>query len=149
MKKKLSKGKHALVDNEDYKFINSFKWSFSEYAVRWKNIRMHRVIMNAPYGLDVDHIDGNKFNNQKFNLRICSRTENIRNSKKRTNLSSIYKGVSWQKNENRWQTSIRFNGKLFGLGKFKNERHAAMAYDIWAKEMFVQFAKLNFQQTIT
>ena len=89
---KLSKGMVALVDDEDYEYLNQFKWYLTHshykhyYAIRsvcvnkkYKSIRMHRDIMMPNHNQEIDHIDHNGLNNQKLNLRICSRAENSRN----------------------------------------------------------------------
>jgi len=68
----------ALVDDEDYDNLSQHKWYFSDgYAVRdHKRVAMHRQIMGFPKGMVVDHIDGNRLNNQRHNLRICTQREN-------------------------------------------------------------------------
>ena len=115
MKKiKLSKGKVALVDNEDYIWLNQWKWHFMAggYAMRHlrisedknsKLIYMHRQILNTPKGLESDHINRNKLDNRKENLRVATRSQNNMNRKKRINCTSKYKGVSWHKQRKKWQ----------------------------------------------
>jgi len=117
------------------------------YAVRADGntkTSMHREIMNAPKGLDVDHIDGNGLNNRKSNLRLCTHAENVHNSRPMRNGSSKYKGVCWHKTYKKWYSSIGKTGKRFYLGRFDNEIDAALAYDKKAKELFGEFAYLNF-----
>lgn len=103
MKKiKLTSGKFALVDDDMFEELNKFSWCLNGgYAIRGysKNgkqakLKMHRVIMNTPKGMDTDHIDNNKLNNQRNNLRVCTRSQNCMNRKKRStpNLSSSFKG---------------------------------------------------------
>jgi len=97
---KLTKEKFTLLDDEDFDEINKFKWQATKtgYATRntkGKTIRIHRLVMNAPKGMMVDHIDHNTLNNQKSNLRICTHTQNQQNQKNRQHGrgSSKYKGV--------------------------------------------------------
>ena len=157
----LSRGKVALVDDEDFEWLNQWKWSLSQlgtnrkyrsiyYAHRtqWykngvqRDISMHRLILDAPKGLEVDHIDGNGLNNQRSNLRLCTRTQNARNARRRKNGSSRFKGVC-KTREGRWNARIYANGKRANLGVFKNEADAARAYDAAAAEAFGEFARLN------
>ncbi len=84
---KLTQGKHALVDNEDYLLISQNKWTYNEgYAVRtiWLynpteqiHISMHQQIMNTPFGYDTHHINNNRCDNRKKNLVICTRKEHF------------------------------------------------------------------------
>lgn len=149
----LSKGKVALVDDADFDWLNQWKWHCSVlgYAVRnalpsekvKKTVRMHRVILGTPDGVDTDHIDGNKINNQRANLRQASRTENGRNRKSHARSSSAFKGVYWFKASKKWRAQIRVNKKLKDLGLFKLEIDAAKAYNAAAREHFGDFARLN------
>lgn len=140
------------VDDEDYDMLNKYKWHltkpgyvYSTNVIKNKKISMHRLIMNPPSYMDVDHKDHNKQNNQKFNLRICTHSENMEN-RLVTELGDFkkykYKGVTWQPNINMWKCRI-FYGKTIILGYFINELAAANCYDYWAKYYFGEFAKLN------
>ena len=149
---KLSQGKVALVDDEDFESLNQFKWSATKigntfYAVR--NIRvdgkrtpqyMHGAIMK---GKGIDHRDGNGCNNQKSNLRFCTKSKNAMNMRKQENTSSIYKGVYFNKPARKWLASIGINGKPIHLGCFDSEIEAAKAYNAKAIEFFCEFANLN------
>ena len=150
-------GKHAgkyvaLVDDEDFEALNEIKWSImkcprSLYAVkiirvngRTATIRMHQLVLN---GKGIDHIDGNGLNNQKYNLRFCTNSENQMNVRKQKNTSSIYKGVCFHKITGKWMAHIRINGKRIHLGLFISEVDAAKAYNAKAIELFCGFAHLN------
>lgn len=151
----LSKGEYGRVDDEDFERLNQHKWFISAngYAVRnredWKTnpglIRMHRVIMNTPEGLDTDHRNGNKLDNRKRNLRICTRSQNNANIRKYKNKSSTYKGVCWDKSRKKWLVSLKQGYNQIHIGRFDSEIHAAMAYDIWAKDLFGEFSYTNFK----
>ena len=104
---------------------------------------MHRFILNAPKGQYVDHRDRNGLNNQKRNLRFCTQSQNMMNLKSSTGTSK-YKGVSWNIKYKRWQSHIRLNYKLKNLGSYNSEIEAALAYDHAARELFGEFARLNF-----
>lgn len=124
----------ALVDDEDYKYLSEYKWfNMAGYAVRQKykigsgkanrkvqTIRMHRWIMGFPEGKEIDHIDGNRLNNQKTNLRICSRNQNAFNSKTRSDNTSGFKGVIWSNQKNGWSVIVQKNRKVHYGGTFKD-----------------------------
>ncbi len=161
----LTRGFVTKVDNEDFEWLNQWNWyvntppnHYSSYVHRQvrdpilKNKRgyakqvlilMHRQIMNVPKGQHVDHIDGDGLNNQRINLRTCSHPENLWNQRKRTNnYSSIYKGVT--RNKNKWSVVLMVNGVWHNLGVFACEKAAAKEYDKLAKLVFGEFALLNF-----
>jgi len=155
----LTQGKFAIVDAEGYDRLVKYKWSCSQdgnnfYAYTFlsegnkkKRVFMHRLIMNAPEGLVVDHIDRNGLNNRKCNLRLCTKAQNVQNSRPRRNRSSKYKGVFWNKLNKKWSASIHKGDKRIYLGGFDDEIEAALAYDRKAAELFGEFAYLNFRTT--
>jgi hypothetical protein len=157
---KLSQGKVALVDDEDFEYLNQFKWhasgnsKYTYYAMhrnKDRNLLMHRIIMNTPDNLEVDHIDHNGLNNQRLNLRNCSHSENIKNMLIRNKKISCTKeikiksrGVSinigWRKYINKageekiyyskpkFVAYLTINGKLKNLGRFETEEEANARY---------------------
>jgi len=136
---------YTKFDKEDLDKIKVFKWRLinTGHVGGDKKLLLHRLIMDCPKKLDVDHIFGDSLDNRKSQLRLATRAQNIRNSKIQKH-SSIYKGVQFYKAYGTWMCRIVFNRKSIFIGYFKEERHAGMAYDIWAKELFGEFAKLNF-----
>lgn len=143
----LTRGQVALVDNKHFDWLNQYSWHCTNkgYAAARVNgtfVLMHRLIMNAPPGVEIDHIDGEKSNNQESNLRLASRAENAWNSKKPCGARSLYKGVSWSRGL--WVASIKVNGKRYHLGCYKTQTTAALAYDHAARKHFGKFARLNF-----
>lgn len=149
----LNKGKYTLVDNKDYDHLSQWKWCITNggYARRTISkdgkvvgISMHRLIMDTPDGMETDHINHDKLDNQRQNLRICTKSQNHFNRLKNRVGSSYYRGVSWNKQKKSWETAIKLNKKRIFIGYFKNERYAAMAWDIWAKDLYGKFARLNF-----
>ena len=150
-----NKGKYvALVDDEDFERVNQFKWSVSinhtsVYASRKLKDNdkvtiqyMHQFLLETNWG---DHIDGNGLNNQRYNLRKATHHQNQMNRRSHIKSSSIYKGVRWIESRKYWRAHIRFNKRLIHLGVFINEVDAAKAYDEKAKELFKDFASLNFK----
>ena len=154
----LSLGKEAIVDEEDYsRLIAMGSWyakmshagSRTLYAARKKNgarslVYMHRVILNAPSHLQVDHINGNGLDNRKSNIRLCAQADNLRNRGANKHSSSKFKGVVWDKQHNKWRAQIGSKGKTLFLGCFEDQAKAARAYDAQARELHGDFAKLNF-----
>jgi hypothetical protein len=157
---RLTQGKYAIVDPENYERLNSKKWyavkeGRNYYAVRnitvnkrKRPVQMHRVIMNARPGQFIDHINHNGLDNRIANLRQASRAENNWNARKRKGkCSSKYKGVCWFRVRKKWQARIQVNGKGIFLGFFDDEIEAAKAYDAAAKKYYGEFAYLNFKTT--
>lgn len=146
----ISKGKFTMVDDEDFEHLKNQRWSFSNgYVAGWdksdrKVKRLHRMLLKAPVGSCVDHIDGDPLNNQRCNLRFCAQNLNNANAvKRRTDMSSRFKGVSrsWHGN---WKSYIKVDGKYIHGGMWETEREAAIAYDIMALKYFGDFARPNF-----
>jgi hypothetical protein len=152
----LTKGAVAIVDDADYERMTTHRWCLtsSGYARRsinpargkpYQHEFMHRVIAGAPKGTVVDHINGNKLDNRRENLRICSAAENRWNRPKPQCASrSQYKGVHFIPTSDRWRAAIYVKHKKHNLGTFATELDAAQAYDRAAKELHGQFAVLNF-----
>lgn len=143
--------KTVLLDVED-EHLRDLYYAGVTYAMREvedKTTYMHRVIMNCPEGMQVDHINGNKKDNRRSNLRICSASQNMANRSKPSNNTSGYKGVGWRKSRCKWIASIRVNSNLYHLGSFDCKHQAALTYDIAAKKYFGEFADLNFNLELT
>ena len=156
---KLTQGLFAKVDDEDYEWLNQWKWCAHKcrntfYAVRTvfingrqTTLQMHGLIMgDNPLRLMIDHNDGDGSNNQKLNLQFCTNQENGMNRKKSKNCSSKYMGVRWNKLRQKWEVYIQVYGKYKYLGLFGIEEDAARAYDKAAVERNPNFKRLNFPE---
>ena len=154
---KLTQGKHAIVDPEDFERLNKHKWYAARdtrtfYAHRKKrvgkkyvSIGMHRQILDPPNHLVVDHINHNGLDNRKANLRLATSAQNSYNRRQvRKSKSSKYTGVSWKERTKKWAAIICYKRENIIVGYFKDEIQAAKAYDKAAKKYHGEFATLNF-----
>lgn len=158
-----TEGLVALVDDEDYPLLSRFSWLPSDgpgngttycvmsYPLRrggkrdYITIPMHRLIIPARRGWEVDHRDTNGLNNQKSNLRECTRSQNIANTRTINRpKSSRFKGVHFHKGKGKWIARIKVNQKAVFYRGFDDETEAARAYDAKARAVFGEFARLNF-----
>ncbi len=149
----LTKGYVALVDAEDFGRVNAHKWtamvhdkgSYKRvYAYRkqgGKNVYLHQFILGSKR---VDHHDHDGLNNQRYNLRGIGQSGNIANARKTTKTkSSLFKGVFWCTQRQKWMARIKLHGKAMHIGTFKDEVDAATAYNFKAFELFGEFAHCN------
>jgi hypothetical protein len=106
---------------------------------------MHRVVMGLAHGdpLKVDHIDGNKANNQRSNLRVCTHAQNLWNKPKSKKNTSGFKGVQKMKDCKNWRAIIRANGKTIHIGMFPTPEEAYAAYCKKAREIHGEFANVD------
>lgn len=164
----LTQNKFALVDDENYEWLNQWKWCTLKiktkignlfYATRAitqksgkpgkrKMVSMHRQILGLKQGdgKQTDHQNHNGLDNREYNLRVCTQFQNNCNRLPTGGISK-YKGVTRQRYKHyksKWKASIKYNRKIIYLGYFENEIEAAKAYDKKAKELFGEFAYLNF-----
>lgn len=150
----LTQGKVAQVSDHRFEYLNQWKWCASYWDGKWYAMRrvrpfptpiyMHRLILNAPKGMQVDHRDNDGLNNQDENIRLCTQAENLRNKGKQKNNTSGFNGVYWDKAFQRYFSSIGIRGKNIHLGHFDDPVEAAHAYDKAAKKYHGEFARLNF-----
>lgn len=151
MELSISRGKYtALIDSDDIELVNQYRWHITSKGYVENHIvgMLHRLIMKASKDKVVDHINRNPLDNRKSNLRLCYKAENCRNRKKQLNTSG-YKGVNWNNHrKGAWIAHICFKYRDYNLGRFKDVFHAAMARDIWAKELHGEYADLNFPNGI-
>lgn len=147
-------GAVTVVDDEDYPFISQWNWRLSDngYAIRHVShqgkkyvIRMHRVLAGAPEGAQVDHVNGDRLDNRRANLRLATNRENSCNRNRRRKVLVRLKGVYQTRSGNRWYSRIRVSGRAIYLGTFDSKEDAARAYDKAAKMHHGRFAVLNFE----
>lgn len=149
----LTQGKVAIVDDKDFEWLNQFKWYAMRSTNNWyasrvvkrfgnqRSILMHREITRAPVGMDVDHINHDGLDNQRSNLRVCTRSENLANQSAKPNNTSGRKGVSWDARTKKWIAFISQNNKTRNLGRFGTIEEAHVAYSQEARNIFGEFAR--------
>lgn len=143
-----------LFDDIDKELVNSKTWKIvdkntghTKYAITKPGGKfMHRLIMDCPKGLEVDHINGNGLDNRRINLRICSRSQNSCNRPAPSNNITGYKGVYWDENKNRYRAVITKDKVVYRLGRYKTAREAAVAYNLAAKKYHGVYAFINILQ---
>lgn len=149
---------YVLVDDDDYDKVIKFKWHIAKhvctgtfYAVRNKAVRepenpyisMSRFIVNAPLKIEVDHINLNKLDNRKANLRLANHSENGMNKNLQRNNTSGFKGVHFDKSRGNYQSYIMVNQKKIHGGRFNSKLDAAKRYNELAIKYHGKFARLN------
>lgn len=146
-------GYEVLVDDDDYELLNQYKWHYIRgYAKRQKKrqelketgrpitVSMHRFIMKPPPGMEVDHIDGNRLNNQRSNLRIVQPIENRMNKPNKCGFLGAKKDGSTR---NTYRAQIFYKGKTIHLGSYKSAKEANQAYVKKARELYGELSVLS------
>lgn len=139
----VGKSNFAIIDDKDLEMVSSYRWALcsKRYAAAWHNsktILMHRLILNPPIGLFVDHVNGDGLDNRRSNLRHCDYRQNGANRKPKGRFLGV------QMRDGRFRAYIK---KTY-LGVFNSERDAAIAYDTAARVEHGEFANLNFPSVV-
>ena len=144
-------GLYAVVDAADYATVAAQTWFLSAgvYAISSrrngaKATYMHRVIIGAPEGIDVDHINGDRLDNRRGNLRLATRSENMRNATLRRNNTSGFVGVSWNGRRGKWVARLKVGARHLNAGYFNDAASAARARDAAARTHYGEFATFNY-----
>lgn len=147
-------GRVALVDADDFWDLADYDWYVTAGGYAFRNtstdktinrpVYMHRQILQTPIGFETDHVNGDKLDNRRANLRVCTRQQNTWNRRKLSTRETLspYKGV-WVDGF-AWIAQITVDGQLVKSEHFAVEEEAARAYDDLARKHFGAFARLNF-----
>ena len=150
-----------LVDDADTHLLANHTWTISRYGSTFyayrqtstiggtpsRKLYLHREVLNAPDGVNVDHINGNGLDCRRSNLRLADQTLNNANARPRVG-TSRFKGVYFDRSRGKWSARIQSRGRQSFLGRFDSEEEAALAYDAAASVHFGQFARLNFPKRV-
>lgn len=150
-------GSNFVIDADDFETVSEFTWFKGKrgYPVAhtsrkslegYKTFTLHRLIFGFPSNYDIDHINGNKMDNRRDNLRGCNHQQNMFNQNKRSTNTSGFLGVSLMKNCGKFEAYIHPNGKKIQLGLFISAEEAAVARDKAAVQYFGSYARLNFPE---
>ncbi|QJT70429.1 hypothetical protein [Microcystis phage MaeS] len=149
----LSNGDVTIVDDEDFEYLNQFKWYLGNYGYARRNAKVndgkrktlfiHRIVTNALDGEVIDHINRNRLDNRKENLRKVTMQQNRINSDNQTGNTSHFRGVSYNKRTGKRKAQIKCNYKTHTLGYFSTEEEAALKYNESAVKYFGEYAVLN------
>lgn len=147
----ISDGSIAKVDTEDYERIASYHWhkdgaGYARTNLWNKNMkpRMHRLVLEGvSTKLHIDHINGDRLDNRKSNLRICTCSQNVMNRGPQANNSSGFKGVIFDKSRNKWRAEICVDKKRIYLGRYETAEKAAEAYNFAAIKYHGEYAFIN------
>lgn len=154
---KMKDGKEILMDVEDRALLEGKRVKIDERGyvrlvtlVPYGFIRLARAVMHTPAGLHCDHINGDKLDNRKANLRNCTCAENAHNRRGQRDCPNPYKGINYcekRKGPKKWESHIVVNGRRWKLGDFLTAEEAATAYNKKALELCGQFARINVLNT--
>lgn len=137
----LKSGCQAIIDDEDFDLVNQFKWHIAGRGYAYYNNRkqrgsMHRLVMHAKKGDCIDHINENKLDNRKCNLRFCTHSTNLQ---RRTNLSKPLRGIE-ERSNGKFRVRIYKNRKAIHLGMFDKKEDAIEAYNRAVGDLYDNYA---------
>lgn len=143
---KMKNNYECIIDTEDLEKIKIYNWNYNNtyYVIATKRktyIAIHRLIMDFPK--EIDHINGNKFDNRKCNLRIVTRQQNIFNSIKRKNNRSGFKGISFDKESGKYKVVITISGKRHDFGRYKTPEEAGEVYKKASLKLHKEYSVFN------
>jgi len=129
--------KYAIIDDNDFQWLSQYRWSvaggakkdgyYAAYRGDNELAYMHRLIMDAPAGVEVDHINRNRLDNRRSNLRLCDSHQNKLNTKLRSDNITGCKGLRWRNDVKSWRVNVKIRGKEIHIGYFKKKRDAIRA----------------------
>jgi len=142
-----------IVDDDDFDIASSHRWyingsGYASSTFNNESVMMHRYIIGANKGEEVDHINNNKLDNRSTNLRLCSHTQNLARRKIQPHNTSGFIGVCYDKINNKYRSYLQINGRHKSLGRFNTASEAAKVRDMAAIKYFGEYAQLNFVEVL-
>ena len=136
----------TLIDDEDFDTISRFSWAktshgYAKAKINGADVYLHRLLTSAPKGMDVDHANSNKLDNQRKNLRVCTHSQNLSNGKFRSNNTSGYKGVS--EKAKGWTAALWHNGKKIYGGYLINKEEAIKRYAELSRQYHGEYGRIT------
>lgn len=147
----LTNGGYTMIDAADYPLASQYRWHRNSNgyarATVWRDgqswtVYLHRLIINAQSGTDTDHINGDRLDNTRPNLRSCSHSQNMANQHCVRGRSK-YRGVTYHVKRRCWYAEIKHAGRRIFIGAYDSEVQAAQAYNVRAIELYGAFAHPN------
>lgn len=147
---KTSSGTEFMFDLEDFELVQQYTWGIEHYGYVVTSVpkphRLHRLIMSKYQeieGFEIDHINHDKLDNRKCNLRVCTHQQNNHNQQLKSSNTTGYKGPWWDKRLRKWRATIKYDSRTVYLGYYETAELAALAYNEAATDLFGEFASLN------
>lgn len=150
----LTRGKTAVIDAADAHLVGGVNWcavKFGDTFYAATNRRLdgkrrvayaHRDLMTPPDDMIVDHIDGNGLNCRRSNMRLATRAQNVRNSRRPKHNTSGFKGVSYNRKNQRWQAHIKVDSKSTYLGLYATPEDAYAAYCVASERYHGKYGRI-------
>jgi len=145
----LTKGKFSIIDDDDFSRVSRHRWKFQPNGYATRNagatkgtVYLHRFIMDAPRGIEIDHINLNKLDNRKANLRFATRSQNAFNYRRLSTNKTGVRGVHFDKSRNKFAAEIIFRGTKIRLGRFESLERAAIVRKKAAIKFHGEFARI-------
>lgn len=146
----LTQGKQAIVDDGLYDWLSQWNWYYkqgyacrNEYIPTHHTIRMHVVINQTPEGYSTDHMNGDKLDNRRNNLRTVNHHQNGLNRGVPSNNTSGVKGVYWHRRDKKWRAQIRVNSKKKYIGSYRDKQDAALAVEAAIRKYHGEYARIS------
>ena len=144
-----NRGGEFIIDRDDYALLSRYTWlkgkrGYPVTSINRKSITLHRFLLDFPDGYDIDHISGDKLDNRRLNLRVCTHQQNMCNQKMRNTNSTGFTGVSYLKNARAYEAYVHCHGKKHHLGLHATPEATARARDHAARKLFGIYGRFNF-----
>lgn len=146
---RLGAGKVTLIDEADLPLVTASRWHLNNGYARTKRdnrmLLMHRLLLDPPDGMYVDHINGDRLDNRRANLRLVTPAQNMWN--RRPNTGRRAKGARWRERRGKWESEIKVGNRTVYLGMFPTREQALAAYDEASRRFHGEYGRPNAKET--